>query len=333
MMNNTLKNPDINLSRGDIVFGKWHKHHYTIIDTLGYGANGYVYLALDKNAKHVALKLSDNSLSITSEVNVLKHFSKVQGFALGPSLIDVDDWEKTKGKQPISFYVMEYLKGENFLAFVSQRGNEWIGVLILQLLTDLEVLHNEGWVFGDLKPDNLIVSNAPAKVRMLDVGGTTIKGRAIKEFTEFFDRGYWGLGSRKAEPTYDLFSVAMIMVNACYPRRFQKDGTGMKQLKNAILRHPWLSKHQRVVTRALEGKYSTAKEMKLDLTKSLSKTISSDKTPVSADSGSNRSASRMARKQSNQKRRGKRYKCIVETLVLASIVFLVYFIYVYGNLL
>ncbi|MDX5475240.1 MAG: protein kinase family protein [Bacillaceae bacterium] len=332
MMNNTLKNPDINLSRGEVVFGKWHKNQYTIIDTLGYGATGYVYLALDKNAKHVALKLSDNSLAITSEVNVLKHFSKVQGFALGPSLIDVDDWEKKHAKQAISFYVMEYLKGENFLQFVSQRGHEWIGVLSLQLLTDLEALHNEGWVFGDLKPDNLIVTNVPAKVRMLDVGGTTIKGRAIKEFTEFFDRGYWGLGSRKAEPTYDLFSVAMIMINACYPRRFQKDGTGVKQLKNAVARHPWLHKHERVIVSALEGKYSSALEMKQSLSNSLSKvalsSVSSKKASSTiVHSGSN---SRIARKN---KKRGKTYKGIIETVVLVSIVFFVYLIYVYGNLL
>ena len=29
---------------------------------------------------------------MTSEVNVLKSFSKAQGVTLGPSLLDVDDW-------------------------------------------------------------------------------------------------------------------------------------------------------------------------------------------------------------------------------------------------
>ena len=40
--------------------------------------------------------MSDNGTSITSEVNVLKSFAKVQGSALGPSLLDVDDWELTR---------------------------------------------------------------------------------------------------------------------------------------------------------------------------------------------------------------------------------------------
>ena len=67
----------------------------------------------------------------------------------------------------------------------------------MQLLNDLDKLHQNGWVFGDLKPENLIVTGPPPKIRCIDVGGTTIKGRAIKEFTEFYDRGYWGLGQEK----------------------------------------------------------------------------------------------------------------------------------------
>ena len=58
-----------------------------------------------------------------------------------------------------------------------------------------------------------------------------MKGRAIKEFTEFYDRGYWGLGSRKADPAYDLFAVAMIMINAVYPKRFNKTEGGIVQLR------------------------------------------------------------------------------------------------------
>ena len=115
---------------------------------------------------------------------------------------------------------------------MSKKGKTWLPILILQLLSDLENLHNQGWVFGDLKPDNLIISGPPVKIRCIDVGGTTMIGRAIKEYTEFFDRGYWGEGSRKAEVTYDLFAVAMIMINAYYPGRFTKQKGGIEQLKN-----------------------------------------------------------------------------------------------------
>ena len=60
------------------------------------GQMAIVYLAKCYN-KQVALKMSDNGMSITSEVNVLRSFAKVQGSTLGPSLLDVDDWERKSG--------------------------------------------------------------------------------------------------------------------------------------------------------------------------------------------------------------------------------------------
>ena len=87
-------------------------------------------------------------------------------------------------------------------------------------------------MFGDLKPENLIVTGPPPSIRCIDVGGTTLQGRAIKEFTEFYDSGYWGLGTRKAEPGYDLFAVAMIMINTAYPKRFNKKDRGISVTKS-----------------------------------------------------------------------------------------------------
>ncbi|MBT2735276.1 serine/threonine-protein kinase [Bacillus sp. ISL-7] len=262
MMNHTLKS-QCKVSQGTIISGKWHLKKYKIIKELGFGANGVVYLA-EHNSTQVALKMSDNGMSITSEVNVLKSLAKVQGPpTLGPSLLDVDDWQSNNGR--ISFYVMEYIQGPDFLTFLQQKGKSWTSVLFLQLLNDLDKLHENGWVFGDLKPENLIVTGPPPKIRCIDVGGTTIQGRAIKEFTEFYDRGYWGLGSRKAEPSYDLFAVAMIMINTAYPKRLTKTSGGISQLRDAIRQKPELLAWEKVILRALQGHYSGAKQMRADL--------------------------------------------------------------------
>ncbi|WP_404430174.1 protein kinase family protein [Sutcliffiella horikoshii] len=347
MMNNTMKNLVGNLPQGTTIIGKWHKERYTIVRTLGYGATGYVYLTRSSKGL-AALKISENSMSITSEVNVLRHFSKVQGFSLGPSLLDVDDWERPNsgGKQSFSFYVMEFLEGEPLLSFVQKRGMEWAGILTLQLLTDLETLHQEGWVFGDLKPDNLIVTATPPKVRLVDVGGTTQHGRAIKEFTEFFDRGYWGLGSRKAEATYDLFAVAMIMIHICYPKQFQKNGEGgRKQLEEQIDKNSWLKRYKVVLMRALAGEYSSAHEMKSGMLSVISQrnpTPSSKGTaqrPVSnkAKQGPVSSTSRAARKgastQSKPVPTKTSSKGWMETAVLLSVILFAYFFYLYGQVM
>ncbi len=262
MMNHSLKSR-CKISPGTVITGKWHGNKYTIIKELGFGANGIVYLARH-NGNKVALKMSDNGMSITSEVNVLKSFAKVQGpGALGPSLLDVDDWKSSAGI--ISFYVMEYIHGPDLLAFLQQKGKGWMPVLFLQLLNDLARLHENGWVFGDLKPENLIISGPPPKIRCIDVGGTTIQGRAIKEFTEFYDRGYWGLGSRRAEAGYDLFSAAMMMINTAYPKRFNKAAGGITQLREAIRGKSELLPYESVIVKALQGRYISAKEMRAEL--------------------------------------------------------------------
>lgn len=85
--------------------------------------------------------------------------------------------------------MMEYISGKQYLDFISNQGLEWIGVLTVQLLSNLEELHRAGWVFGDLKPENLMVAERPVKLRFIDVGGTTLNGRSIKEFTDFLTEG------------------------------------------------------------------------------------------------------------------------------------------------
>ncbi len=321
-MTSIKKSQVCNLPSGTKVIGKWHKRPYKIVKELGNGATGSVYLA-ESPVGLVAVKIGLNSMAITSEVNVLKHFSKVQGQILGPSLVDVDDWVTNEGTLP--FYAMEYLEGMSLFSFITGKGSEWIGILMVQLLGDLDRLHQAGWVFGDLKPDNLIVVGQPTRIRWLDVGGTTLLGRSIKEYTEFFDRGYWGLGTRKAEPSYDLFSVAMIMINICYPNRFEKNQEGIKQLKERIRRKAILRQYESVLLNALEGKYDNAQLMKKDVIDGISKSKhsvidSSKKQPV-----------KQTKKQKSTKVSKEKSKGIVETFLFGSFLLLAYILYLFGQ--
>ncbi|MGR3766430.1 protein kinase domain-containing protein [Rossellomorea sp. NS-SX7] len=333
MMNNTSKKP-FNFPAGTVIRGKWYKQIYTIVKELGYGANGMVYLVQGASG-YLALKMSDSNVSITSEVNVLKSFSKVQGTPLGPKLHQVDDWE-TRG-QRIHFYTMEYIQGMNLLQFVQSKGSAWTGVLIAQLLSDLGRIHDEGWVFGDLKPENLIVTGPPYRIRCIDVGGTTIQGRAIKEFTEFFDRGYWLGGSRKAEPTYDLFSVGMILINLAYPGRFNKTGTGnMQQLRKAIGAKDQLSKFQSTIEKALEGSFRSAGEMRMHLLNGLShsgKAQPAVSRPARKSAASSFSSQPTSKPSRVQKQKRKKSSHFLETVLVVMIVSLLYVLYIYGELM
>lgn len=343
MMNPSLKNL-CKVVPGTIIQGKWHHNRYTIIKELGYGANGIVYLARHNNAQ-IALKMSDNGMSITSEVNVLKSFAKVQGSALGPSLLDVDDWERP-GKN-VSFYVMEFIKGPDLLAFLHQKGSDWTAVMILQLLADLQLLHENGWVFGDLKPDNLIVTGPPARIRCIDVGGTTMQGRSIKEFTEFFDRGYWGLGSRKAEPSYDLFAVGMIMINSVYPKRFSRSAGGLEEIMSKVKQSRDLKIYEKILSKALSGGYQSASQMREEILRihqpeAASQTESrgqrngtsarSNRSQHQQASGpaAGKSTAQQTRRRINQKKKKK--TSFLETILLILLISLLYFVYIYSQI-
>lgn len=312
-MNRMLKNQALKLPEGTVVRGKWHHGRYRILRLLGSGTTGNVYLAQTPSGR-VALKIGHESMSITSEVNVLRKFSRVQGHVLGPYLIDVDDWPVIGGSHP--YYAMEYLQGERLLPFIRAKGEEWIGIMAVQLLADLDRLHQAGWVFGDLKPDNLIVGGPPPRVRWLDVGGTTGMGRSVKEYTEFFDRGYWGLGSRKAEPSYDLFAVGMIMINCAYPGRFNKEGEGHEQLRDILYENAMLERYRGVITSALEGNFTDAPSMRREM--------------VAAMSMQSRRLPQTRKSARHSKRKSKKGREWLEAFFLAAFLFAGYVLYVCG---
>nr|WP_108672153.1 serine/threonine protein kinase [Peribacillus acanthi] len=325
MMNNTMRNL-CNIAPGSTIQGKWNKGQYKVIKELGYGANGIVYLA-EKDKLMVALKISDNSASITSEMNILKSFSKVQGSALGPSFIEADDW--VRNGKILPFYVMEYIQGDSFLPFIQKKGHGWTGVLMLQLLASLDELHANGWIFGDIKPENLIVTQPNSKIRCVDVGGTTIIGRSVKEFTEFFDRGYWGLGSRKAEPSYDLFAVAMVMINSAYPNRFQKGNDNLSILMNVIDRKTELHPYKDILEKALRGRYTRATEMRKDLFSILNSQSRTKKTVIKQKPVQvNTSTTRIQPKKIRRKSTG-----YIETFVILLVVSFLYALYIYMQIL
>lgn len=68
----------------------------------------------------------------------------------------------------------------------------------------------------------MIVIGLFVRICCIDVGGIIKEGWVIKEYIEFYDRGYWGYGIRKVELFYDLFVVVMIMINSVYKKEFKK---------------------------------------------------------------------------------------------------------------
>ncbi|WP_019640009.1 protein kinase domain-containing protein [Paenibacillus fonticola] len=259
----------LNLPQGTLITGRWKGGRYLIQRLLGQGANGVVYLVKQvDSARLYALKMGFDTVDIQSEINVLKALQR-QGKRLGSAkrdltyLVEVDDYS-LQGRE-IPFYVMRYIKGEPLRVFLSRRGSQWLDVAGLNLLRQLRSLHVSGWVFGDLKPENVLVGSY-GEVELIDYGGVSGMGRSVKQFTEWYDRGFWNAGGRTAEASYDWFSFAVVCIHLLAEQPLKQAATQLPQMRsssdllNLIRTESALERYREWLRRAVEGEFQDTAE-------------------------------------------------------------------------
>lgn len=194
-----------------IITGKWNGNKYKVVGLLGKGGTGSVYKVLDiKNDSYYALKISEDLQSITKESNML---GKFKGLVSIPDAIELDDYEED-GKI-YYFIVLEYIKGENLKEYIAKNNlslRQLVGMVII-IGEMINNLHKKGFVFGDLKLENVMIDRENGKIKVIDLGGIVPVGASIKEFTPLYDRAKWNMGLRRADAKYDLFAISMMLVN------------------------------------------------------------------------------------------------------------------------
>ncbi|MFS0725051.1 serine/threonine protein kinase [Paenibacillus sp. 1P07SE] len=203
------------LARDTVITGKWKQNRYRIERLLGEGANGRVYL-VERGGAWYAFKVGSDAVDLQSEVNVLKSLAQHQR-GEEVFLVDVDDYRGKDGKEH-PFYVMRYVRGLSLLDYLNREGTEWFPLVGFHLLNKLAGLHASGWVFGDLKLENVLVGDY-GRAQLVDYGGVSAIGKSVRQFTEIYDRGYWSAGSRTADPQYDLFSYAVLCIQLFESKR------------------------------------------------------------------------------------------------------------------
>ncbi|MCA0758347.1 serine/threonine protein kinase [Paenibacillus sp. N4] len=207
------------LRRGAVVTGKWKQGIYRVERLLGEGANGKVYL-VQRDRSWYAMKIGFDAIDLQSEINVLQTLAKQRKQGQEAYLYDVDDMYAPDGKK-YPFYIMRYVRGLRLAEYLKQQGPEWFPLVGLNLLNKLSKLHEAGWVFGDLKVENVLVADY-GHVELVDYGGVTANGKSIRQFTEIYDRGYWNCGPRSADPGYDIFSFAVLCIQLHEPKRLHQ---------------------------------------------------------------------------------------------------------------
>lgn len=194
----------------DKIVGKWTGKAYTLIKKLGAGGVGEIYLVQDCYGEILALKLSDDIISITKEYRFLCRF-KDKGFV--PKVYDLDDFSKQDNVY--HYFTMEYIRGYNLKSVLNGSSMDIKTKLNLMciVIQIVKQINEEGYIYTDLKHENIMVDGKNSRIRLIDLGSVVEVGSSVKEFTPMYDILCWGKGKRIADLRYQTFAIAMLFIS------------------------------------------------------------------------------------------------------------------------
>ena len=150
--------------------------HYKILEKLGEGGMGVVYLAEDtKLDRKVAIKFLPHYIAINSEKRERFKIEAKAAAALNhPNIATIYAIEESKDQ---IFIVMEFIDGvelkdkiKSNLLPIDKAIN-----LSIQIAEGLEAAHKKGIVHRDIKSSNIMITS-DGKVKIMDFGLAKIKG-------------------------------------------------------------------------------------------------------------------------------------------------------------
>ena len=150
--------------------------HYKILDKLGAGGMGEVYLAEDTELdRKVALKFFPAHYTADAEARSRFEREARAAAALNhPNIITVYEIGEHEGR---AFIAMEYVEGESLRQKVSS-GELTVDSAVdiaTQTCDGLNAAHQAGIIHRDIKPENIILDRS-GRVRILDFGLAKLKG-------------------------------------------------------------------------------------------------------------------------------------------------------------
>lgn len=150
--------------------------HYKIIEKLGAGGMGEVYLAEDtKLNRRVALKFLPAQLASDEEFKVrFKREAQAAAALNHPNIVTIHEVGEYENRP---FFVMEHIEEQPLGDFI-KRGEpsfDRIIDLAIQICEGLQAAHSAGIVHRDIKPSNILIDKS-GRVKILDFGLATLKG-------------------------------------------------------------------------------------------------------------------------------------------------------------
>ncbi len=264
--------------------------HYLILQQLGAGGMGIVYLAQDERLdRKVALKILP--AGALSDENARKRFRK-EALTLSklnnPNIATVFDFDT---QDAMDFLVMEYVEGFTLTETLAKHGLPEKQILALgeQIAKTLEDAHEHRIVHCDLTPGNIMVTPKD-QIKLLDFGLArllrTTASASTESFIELHGAGtlpYMAPEQLRGElPDFrsDIYSLGAVLYEMCTRQRMFTDVDKLG-LVNAILHNaprpptainPQISAGlETIILKALDKdpnhRYQSARELLVDLSR------------------------------------------------------------------
>jgi serine/threonine protein kinase len=148
--------------------------HYRIIEKLGAGGMGEVYVAEDtKIGRQVALKVLPPEMATGERLMRFEREAKAVATLDHPNIVTIHSVEEAEG---IHFYTMQLVKGKTLTELLPKKGLPLSKLLeiAIPLADAVSVAHEQGITHRDIKPDNLMLGGA-GRLKILDFGLAKLK--------------------------------------------------------------------------------------------------------------------------------------------------------------
>jgi serine/threonine protein kinase len=204
---------------------------YEVLNELGKGAMGVVYLAKDPViGRMVAIKTIRTS-SFGDDDSESREFrerftreAQTAGILSHPNIVTIHDI----GEDPdtlTSFIAMEYIEGRNLKSLLTEKnrfGWEQIADIIAQVAEAIDYAHRKGIIHRDLKPANIIITT-DGKVKIMDFGIAKIASSNLTTTGQFLGTPNYmspeQVSGAAVDGRSDIFSLGVVLYELLTSRK------------------------------------------------------------------------------------------------------------------
>lgn len=254
------------LKKGQLILGRWERNKYHIIKHIGKGGNGSVYLVKDNKGALLAMKISTDLVGLTCEYRMLVFLKNCQGsgdISVVPQVYEIDDFHINR--IVYHYIVMQYCIGRNLAKFQGRPSAADAVIIGYRIAGFLSCLHQAGFIFGDLKPDNIIYDFKNKSLYVVDYGSVCVKGQALKQYTPGYDRANWQAGLRVADEKYDIFALGMVLAALTLGKAYTSETHELDRLFSRITNGVGNIPLQTIILKALRQEFVTCAEISFSL--------------------------------------------------------------------